>query len=72
MNRKDAERLLAARLTDAERGRYQAPSKIAFDEFAEKYMRYAHTILSSKRDAVQIPAHDCYNLVTISPESVKY
>jgi len=41
VNRKEAERLLAARLTDVERGKYRAPSKIAFDESAEKYVRYA-------------------------------
>jgi integrase len=51
-NRKDAERLLATRLTDVGRGQYRAPSKIAFGEFAEKYMRHAKANKSSwDRDA---------------------
>jgi integrase len=38
---------LGARLTDIGRGQYQAPSKIAFDEFAEKYLIYAKANKSS-------------------------
>jgi hypothetical protein len=35
--------------------------EIALDEYAEKYMRYAHTNLSRKRDAARNRAPDCYN-----------
>jgi len=51
-SRREAERLLAIRKAETERGQYQAPCKITVDEFAGKYLAYAKANKSSwDRDA---------------------
>jgi hypothetical protein len=40
-NRREAEKILALRLSEVERGEYSKPVKITFAELGEQYMDYA-------------------------------